>query len=305
MKRVLIFDNDRETVDLVSKYLSKEGYIIQSAGDADAAIHRLKAWKPHLVLLGLESSNLLGLELIPKIRALTTEDYTSILVLSPEMELDQVVQVLNAGADEYLSKPFRVQDLVSRVRSILKLKEVHDALKRANHRIEELSSTDDLTGLMNMRSIFRKGEEEIVRSRRYQRPVSLLLLNLDGFSAVNQTYGFMAGSQILQEVAGRIKQCVRSVDMVARVGADEFFVLLLETDLNGAEFIAERIRDSIQANQFKNEKQSIKLTASLGVAGLTPDQTNLRMGDLLHLASEALRLSKANGTNRTEVFSFA
>jgi diguanylate cyclase (GGDEF)-like protein len=220
------------------------------------------------------------------------------------MTLEDVSKGLSAGADDYLTKPFRAQDLISRIRAMLRLKEVQDSLKRANHRIEELSSTDDLTGLMNMRAAYRRGEEEIVRARRFRKPISSLLLNIDGFSHVNQTYGFVVGSHVLQEVALRIKQCLRSIDLVARIGADEFFVLLSETDLGSAEFMAERVRDSIQSSPFKNDKQSIKLTATLGVAGLTAEQTNQKMSDLLHITTEALRSAKANGANRLEVYSF-
>lgn len=304
MRRVLVVDDDRENVELLSKFLVNDGHSVQSAVDADAALHRLKAWKPHLVLLDVNMPKMTGFELIPKIRLLTPDEYTSIILISANMQLEDVTKGLDAGADDYLTKPFRAQDLIARIRAMLRLKEVQDSLRRANHRIEELTVTDDLTGLMNMRSVYRRGDEEIIRAKRFRKPVSCLLLNLDGFSSVNQTYGFLAGSRVLQELAIRVKQSLRSIDLVARVGADEFFILLCETDLAGAEFMAERLRDSIQSAPFKNEKQSIKLTATLGVAGITADQTNQKMSDLLHIATEALRSAKANGTNRIEVYSF-
>lgn len=304
MRRVLVVDDDRENIELLSKYISNDGHIVQSAADPDSALHRLRAWKPHLILLDVNMPKMSGLELVPRIRSLTQEEYTAIILVSANMTLEDVTKGLETGADDYLTKPFRAQDVISRIRSMLRLKEIQDSLRRAHHRIEELSSTDDLTGLMNMRAAYRRGEEEIVRSKRFRKPISSMLLNLDGFSHVNQTYGFLAGSHVLQEVAIRIKACVRSIDLVARVGADEFFILLSETDLASAEFMAERLRDSIQSTPFKNEKQSIKLTSTLGVAGLTPDQTNQRMTELLHITTEALRSAKANGTNRIEVYSF-
>lgn len=304
MRRVLVVDDDRENVELLSKYLVTEGHSVQTAADGDAALHRLKAWKPHLILLDVNMPKTSGIELIPKIRMLTQDEYTSIILVSGDMSLEDVTKGLDAGADDYLTKPFRPQDLVSRVRAMLKLKEVQDSLRRANHRIEELSATDDLTGLMNMRSAYRRGEEEIVRARRFRKPISCLLLNLDGFSTINQTYGFTVGSHVLQEVAIRTRQCLRSIDLVARIGADEFFILLGDTDLAGAEFVAERVRDLIQSTPFKNDKQSIKITATLGVAGLSQDQSNQKMSDLLHIATEALKSAKANGTNRIEVYSF-
>lgn len=304
MRRVLIVDDDRENVGHLTEFLTQDGHTIQTAADPDAALHRLRAWKPHLVILDIDAEKGRNIDVVAKMRMLAQEDYTAILMVSAKMNLQDVLKGLELGADDYLTRPFHSQDFVSRIRSMLRLKEIQDSLKRANHRIEELSLADDLTGLMNMRAAYRRGEEEIVRSKRFRKPISSLLINLDGFSNINQVYSFQVGSQILQEVASRIKKCVRTVDLVARVGGDEFFILLSETDLASAEFIAERVRDAIEASPFKTEKQLIKLTATIGVAGLTHDQTNQRMNDLLHFTTEALRSAKANGTNRIEVYSF-
>lgn len=304
MKRLLIVDEDKESLDLLTGYLTQDGHSIQCANDSGSALHRLRAWKPHLVLLSFKTIKTSDFDLISRFRSLTAEDYTGIIIISENISLEEMKKCVELGADDFQSKPFREQDLIARIRCILRLKEIQDSLKRANHRIDELSSTDDLTGLMNMRSAYRKGEEEIVRSKRFRKPISSLLLNLDSFSQINQAYGFVAGSHILQEVANRIRQCIRSIDLIARVGADEFFILLSDTDLASAEFMAERVRDSIQAEPFRNDKQFIKLTATIGVAGLTHDQTNQRMSDLLHFSTEALRSAKANGNNRIEVYSF-
>lgn len=312
MRRILIVDDDKENIDLLSKYLAadptaqgQQAISLQTAQDAEGALHRIRAWKPHLVLLDVNMPGLSGLELLPKIRSATQDDYISVVLVSANMSVEDVVKGFEAGADDYLTKPFRPQDLFSSVRSMLRFKEAQDGLRRANHRIEELSSTDELTGLLNMRAAYRRGEEEIVRCRRFRKPVSALIVNIDQFSDVNQSSGFTGGSKILQEAAIRIRQCVRSIDSVARVGADEFFILLAETDLSAAEFVGERIRDAIQGTPFKTEKQSHKLTACVGVAGILPEQTDLRMADLFHHASEALRSAKANGSNRIEIYSFA
>jgi len=304
MRRVLVVNDDRETAGALSQFLIADGYTVQIASDSEMALHRLRAWKPHLVVMDVKLPKMLELELIAKIRMHTPDEYSSIILTLEETSFENLTKCIEAGADDFLIKPIRQIDLIPRVRSMVKMKEVHDSLRRASHRIEELSSTDELTGLMNMRAVFRRGEEEIGRANRFRKPVSSLLVNLDGFSLVNQNYGFLIGSHILQEVAIRIKQCLRSVDLIARVGADEFFILLSETDLGSAEFMAERIRDSIQSCPFKNEKQSVNITATLGVAGLTPDQTNQKMTDLLHLTTEALKSAKVNGTNRIEVYSF-
>lgn len=304
MRRILVVEQDKTAFDTLTEFLGHENFTFQTTLDLDSTLHRVRAWKPHLVLISMDVEGLDSLGLISKIRSLSTDEYSGILMLSSEMSAENVRKGMDLGADYFLSKPYKVQDIVAATRTILRIKESQDSLRRANHKVEELSSSDDLTGLMNMRSAYRKGEEEIARSRRLRKPVSSLLLNLDSFSHINQTLGFTAGSTILQEVAARIKQCVRAIDLVARVGADEFFILLADTDLAGAEFMAERIRDSIKSMPFKNDKQSVKLTASLGVAGLNQEPSNQRMGDLLHFTSEALKSAKANGSDRIEVYSF-
>jgi two-component system cell cycle response regulator len=305
MKRVLVVDDDRENIELLTKYLAHEGLSVQSAADGESALHRLRAWKPHLILLDVHMPGVSGIELIPKIRAATEHDYVSVVLVSGATNLEDVNMGMTAGADDYLTKPFRSQELISRVRTMLRFKELQDQLRRANERIEELTSTDDLTGLLSFRSLYRRGEEEIQRSRRFKKPMSALLINLDAFSTVNQDYGFQFGTQVLQEAAKRLKKCIRNIDMVARIGADEYFVLLMETDLAGAEFVAERVRDAMQAEAYKNDKLSTRLTACIGVAGIASDQQDAKMSDLIHSASEALRSAKSAGPNKIEVYSFA
>jgi diguanylate cyclase (GGDEF)-like protein len=298
-------DDDRENIDLLTQYLSQEGLSVQSAADGPGALHRIKAWKPHLILLDVNMPGISGLELIPKIRATTEQDYVSIVLVSGALTLEDVNRGISAGADDYLTKPFRSQDLLSRVRAMLKFKELQDSLRRANDRIEELTSTDELTGLLSFRTLFRRGEEEILRSRRFRKPVSALIVNLDHFSKVNQELGFQFGTQVLQEVGRRLKQCIRNIDMVARIGADEFFILLVETDLAGAEFVAERARDVLQSEPLRGDKLSTSVTACIGVAGIGTEQPDAKMSDLIHSASEALRSAKATGPNQIEVYSFA
>lgn len=304
-KRILLVDDERENIELFNESLARDGHVITSASEGQAALHKLKAWKPHLIVLDINMPGESGLELIPKIRAATTDEYVGIILVTSNMSTDDVMKGLDVGADDYLTKPFRPQELIARVRLVLKLKELHDSLKRASNRIEDLTSSDDLTGLLNMRALFRRGEEEIVRSRRFRKPVSAILVNADQFSSVNEVSGFSFGSEVLRSLGQRIKQCVRSLDLVGRLGADEFFLLLPETDLSGAEFVAERIRDAIQNADFRVEKQSAKLTACIGVAGFNHDRKEGDLAELYKNASEALRSAKSSGPNQIEIYSFA
>lgn len=313
MKRVLVVDDGAKSADGLSKELSKQGLSVQLAHDDDGALHKLRAWKPHIVTLSCDlksnspSSEAIekAIVLVSKLKSWIQDDYTVIVLALGSIPPEMMVRAIEAGVDELLLLPCDEAILSVKFKLFLKLKELHDSVRRASHRIEELTMNDDLTGVLNMRSAYRRGEEEISRSRRFRKPLSAIILNLDGFSAVNQSFGFLAGSSVLQETAQRIRQCLRSIDLVARIGADEFFVLLGETDLASAEFVAERMRDAIHSAVFKNEKANIKLTASVGVASLGYQQIELKINDLLHFASEAMRSAKANGMNRVEVYSFS
>ncbi|MGK5084820.1 diguanylate cyclase [Bdellovibrionota bacterium FG-1] len=303
MKRVLVVGPDREIIEHTTKILSNESISVQSATDSESALHRLRAWKPHLILLDDRIFTGGAVEWISKIRSVSEGHYSSILLIVDSAQLKRVVEGVQTGTDDHLGRPFQDHDLILRVRALLRFKELQDQLRRANDRIDELTSTDELTGLLSFRTLYRRGEEEILRSRRFRKPISSLILNLDDFSKINQDFGFQFGSNVLQEVAKRLKACIRSIDLVARIGADEFFILLMETDLAGAEFVAERVRDALQAQPYKNDKTSTPLTTCIGVAGITADQQEAKMSDLTHSASEALRSAKAAGPDKIEVYS--
>ncbi len=163
-------------------------------------------------------------------------------------------------------------------------------------KMEQLSVTDDLTGLYNVRYLNGFLYREIKRSRRYRLPVSLVFLDLDGFKTVNDRFGHLAGSQALTEVGRLLRQTVREIDMVARYGGDEFVIILPQTDPAGAMVIAERIREAIQeATLLTGMGLDVRLTASLGVASY-PDQGRTR-DELIHKADAAMYKVKESGKN--------
>ncbi|MBL7715509.1 MAG: diguanylate cyclase [Bdellovibrionales bacterium] len=303
-KRILVVDDDKQSLDVVTEFVSKEGLAVTSAADVEAALHRVRAWKPHVVLLDMNLPGATGIELVGRIRQLSPDEYTAIVLISGEIEEDFVLKGIDAGADDYLGKPFRSVELLSRIRAMLHLKELQDSLRRSHHRIEELTSTDELTGLFNMKAMYRDAENEVLRCKRFRKPISGILVNLDQFTTVNENADFLFGNVVLKEVGAIIKRAVRNMDYAARVGADEFFILLPETDLAGAEYVANRIRESIQTAEFKADRYSAKITACLGVAGFSLEHTGTGMGELYRNCNESLRSAKVGGTNRTEIYSF-
>ena len=301
MKRILILQRDRQTLEKILQTIPSEKASIQTVEDEDAALRRLRAWKPHVFIIGVQSTeqdadkNPPSMEILTKIRAVVSEEYSSILIISESLNPETISKMMDMGADGFLSSSFEPGEFWAVLLSMIKFKDLKDSLRRASHRIEELASTDDLTGVMNMRAAYRRGEEALLHARRTGKQVSACMLNVDGFSVVNQSYGFMVGSRILQELGKRIHQTIRSSDFVARVGADEFFIFFPDTDLASAEKLSEKIKEAIQFVPFKSDQYSIKLTATMGIAGLGTDKIQQKMGDLLHLASEALRSARNGG----------
>lgn len=308
MKRILLIDEGREIADQLNVFASESAgaFQIQTAADAEAALHRVRAWKPHVILLDLSSSSEAAVTAtIKRVRAATLEDYSAILALHPDIAGKTVRVALDAGADDALALPIDADALELRLSVLTRLKELHDSVRRSNHRLDEMGNTDEITGLLNLKAVYRKGEEEIDRAGRFHKPVSAIMLNVDSFSVVNRDHGFTYGNFILQEAARRIKGCLRAIDFAGRVGGDEFFCFLRETDLSEAEFVAERVRQAFQADAFRSDKTSCGLTACLGVGGFIPGPDRSHsMNNLLHITSEALRSAKAAGADQIEIYSF-
>lgn len=308
MGRILIVDSDHDSSDLIQHALGQEGHSFQVATDVDTALHRIRAWKPQVVLLDDALTGGGSVDVAGKIRALSPDDYISVILLSAGSGGATALPTHDAGhhaPDDLVNRPFRAQELAVRVRSMLRYKESMDSLRRANHRIEELSQTDPITGMLNVPAFFRKAEEEILRSRRFRKPMSLLAVNLDGFRSVNEAGGFGFGNIVLRGAAKRIRECVRNIDLVGRLGADEFLIFLVETDLAAGEFMAERIRDSIRTQVFKSDRSSAQVTCSIGIAGFNHDQHEQTLNDMVRLSLEALRSAKSGGRDQVEIYSFA
>ena len=139
MRRVLVVDHEKENVELLSKYLVEDGHSVQNSVDSETALHRLKAWKPHLIIFNTNIPNFDANSLIPKIRLLAWDEYIAIAFISASMTLEEVKKSFEAGLDDYLNQPFQPQDFMARVRSLLKLKEVQDALRQ----LEKLAAAAD------------------------------------------------------------------------------------------------------------------------------------------------------------------
>jgi len=172
---------------------------------------------------------------------------------------------------------------------------------RLFEKVKELAATDVLTGLNNRRQFFLLAEVEVGRAARYQRPLTGIMLDLDRFKKVNDTYGHKVGDQVLQMIARLCLQSLREVDIIGRYGGEEFAIILPEASLAKAHEVAERLRRKIASTEIETSQGSVKVTASLGLAELDPDHPSLE--HLLDCADRALYAAKQSGRNQTKVYS--
>ena len=297
---VLAVDDDQDNLTLVARTLEHEGYKVQTAGSGEQALAILRTSQPDLVLLDINMPGISGLETLAKLRM--KDLYTSVIFVSARSETADIVKGLDSGADDYVCKPFDPHELLGRVRAQLRIKDLNDKLRAANKRLEELVDIDDLTGLYNMRSIYSKLDNEISRAKRHNRAVAVVMMDMDNFKQVNDTHDHLFGSFVLAEVGKIIQQTVRQVDFAARYGGDEFLIALSETTIEGANLFCERLRKAIHAHTFTKDNNSMKLTASLGVAAIEPSIEFLDAKSLVRCADHALYDAKRGGKNCYRAF---
>lgn len=301
--KILIVDDDETNCALVGQALEFAGYQVKKAENGQEGLRKIDEWQPHLVLLDINMPSLNGLETLAQLRQ--RDDYVSVIFLTGNSKREDVIRGLDAGADDYVCKPFDVVELLARIRAQLRIKELRDDLKKANHRLKELVDIDDLTGLFNMRSLYKRLDFELDRARRHNRSVCVIMMDLDHFKRVNDQNDHLFGSYVLTQVGKIISENMRRVDFAARYGGDEFLVVLTEINLNGARTFAERLREKIAVRTFQNEFFSIQLTASLGLAIANPNRVEVDARALVRQADRALYQAKENGRDRVEFYEFA
>ncbi len=299
-RHVLVVDDDEINSKLVASVLQWEKNTIHFAKSGEAALEVLAKHDVDVVVLDIAMPGLNGYETLKKIRE--REKYVSVIFLSGHKKIEEIVKGLNAGADDYMGKPFHPSELLARVNAQLRMRDVRNDLMITNSNLSKLVATDDLTGLLNMRSLYERLDVEIERVRRFHRGLAVVMLDLDHFKRVNDNNDHLFGSFVLTEVGQLVRDNIRQVDFAARYGGDEFLVVLTDTNIVGAQVFCERLRDRIGAYNFKNRNQSINITASLGFTTFDGEGNNVAAKDLVRTADRALYKSKNSGRNCVNYF---
>ncbi len=298
---ILIAEDDAVTRMLLEKTLIKAGHEVVSVANGQKAFDLLKESFFPIVLTDWMMPEMDGLELCRAIRQKKNPGYVFIVLLTAKDSQDDLISGLEAGANEYLTKPFNRAELIARLNTGKRFLEQERALRQANKEIRILSITDPLTGCSNRGCLNTRLPQEIKRAGRYNRPLSIVMCDIDHFKKVNDTYCHQAGDLVLIEFSKRINDSIRDkVDMLARYGGEEFLVTLPETDLDGALHLAERLLRVISEKKFDIGTKKIKITASFGVAGFDSDNAGgeISFDTLINRADEYLYQAKNEGRNR-------
>jgi diguanylate cyclase (GGDEF)-like protein len=248
-----------------------------------------------LELPGLNGEKLLGMRSAARGGA----GEVPFIFLSAVTDYDRRAKLLRGGASDSICKPFHPADLVARLELHLKLVRLSRELMSKNRLLEQLSSTDPLTGLRNRRYLTEVLSVEFLRAKRYHTPLSVVMADIDHFKAVNDRYGHATGDSVLEAVGAILKRRLRGSDHGGRYGGEEFLMVLANADADGACTFAERLRQEVESTELSSEHGApIRVTLSLGVATLSPEQQT--PGDLVSQADEALYRAKEAGRNRIE-----
>jgi diguanylate cyclase (GGDEF)-like protein len=297
--RVLVIDDNEVIRRLAKTLLTKRNYTVELAKSGPEGIEAAKNLQPQVILLDVMMPDMDGYEVCRRIKAdETIRDIPVIMVTSKTEMLDRI-KGLEIGAADYIIKPFDQGELLARIATQVKMKNLMEELQEKNKLLEELIKKDGLTELYNHRYFQDRLSEEFSRARRYDFPMSCILLDIDHFKMINDTHGHQAGDEILRSLGRIVMACVRDVDIAARYGGEEFALILPHTKLENSLILAQRLRETVAAHVFKFQATEIKITVSLGAAGI-PDNSPSSYSELIRFADEALYRSKELGRNRVE-----
>lgn len=298
--KILIAEDDVTSRLILENMLTKWGYDVVSATDGSDAWKKLQEEdSPKLVILDWMMPGLEGVEICRKIRENSKKEdqYTYITLLTAKESKENIVTGMDAGADDYITKPFDMHELRVRVRAGQRIVQLQSELLEAKKTLEIQSRTDPLTGVLNRRAILTQIENELSRAKRNNAHISISLIDLDHFKKINDNFGHLAGDAVLRECMHRVEETVRAYDAIGRFGGEEFIIVLPGAKQTDAYTIAERIRLKINEENVNVDGTSIPFTVSQGLATCNGKST---VDELIAMADEALYRAKEDGRNRVE-----
>lgn len=296
--RILLIEDRADSAAWFANALRRDNDVA-SVDTFEEALVRVRGGDFDLIIVSLGMRGFDGLRLCSQLRSLPEGRHVPILVVVSDGDKRKLHQALEMGVNDYLTRPVDTNELVARVRTQLRKKRYADRLRHNVQLSLEMAITDQLTGLHNRRYMSRHLDNLITQAQRTQKPIAFLIMDIDFFKSVNDTYGHDIGDEVLQEFARRISANVRGCDLACRYGGEEFVVVMPETDVPFAYSVAERLRISVEQTPVAISRAPGKLsiTVSIGIAGADGSSTD-SADALLHRADQALYSAKRSGRNR-------
>ena len=293
---VLIVDDDLSVRNTMDEYIANAGFSTLAASSAEEALELIEKNNFAVVITDIRLPGLGGLELTKVIKQKNGSDVIVVTGYSDDYSYEEAI---NIGASDFVIKPVRLEELLLRLRRVLKERQLSSERTRMMQKLQKLATTDGLTKLYNSRSFYSQLELEVDRYNRYKHPLSLLLLDIDNFKDFNDNFGHLEGDKVLVRFSQIIKSCLRTNDSAYRYGGEEFTVILPETNGDEAKTVAQRIRSSLETEKFKPiPDKNAKITISIGVTQYFPKE---ELSAFIRRADKAMYLSKKNGRNRVSV----
>jgi two-component system cell cycle response regulator len=295
--RLLVVEDHAVTAERIMAALSPH-HTVAVAADPQEALFRAAEGKFDLLLVSIDLKNYDGLRLVGQIRSLERTRYMPILLIANTDQKTRLLRGLDLGANDYLLRSADKNEMVARVRTQVRRRRFTERLRDNVQQSMELAVTDALTGLYNRRYMESHADSLVERAAARGKPLSVLIIDIDHFKAVNDTYGHDAGDNVLREFSDRLLSCIRGIDLACRYGGEEFVVVMPDTDLGVANKVAERIRRRVAAEPFPIERgsRSVEVTISIGLACRIGPQDTPAL--IMKRADAALYLAKRDGRNR-------
>ncbi|MEZ4386267.1 MAG: diguanylate cyclase [Candidatus Krumholzibacteriia bacterium] len=308
--RVLVVDDSPLDRKLVTTYLTREGHRCEVAANGREGLKSALRWSPHVILSDWMMPEMDGLEMCRALRQSPEVGNVYVMMMTSNDQANDLVTALDAGADDYIPKPINQAVLVARLRAAARVIRLQERTARdseairayaadlaiANRKLQHMALNDALTGLPNRRYAMERLHKEWDRARRQEKPLLCMILDIDHFKRVNDTYGHDAGDLVLQRTAMAMKACLRSSDDVCRFGGEEFLCICPDADLEMAQVMGDRLRLAVEQNEIDTPQFKGHVTVSIGVAAFTRELESIH--DLLKLADEALYAAKDAGRNK-------
>ncbi len=299
--KILIADDEAMSLRLLQRTLERAGYEVTTVQNGRTAADLLCAPDgPRLAMLDWVMPEMDGPAVCREVRNRRKQPYVHLVLLTSKNSKQDIIEGLESGADDYLTKPFDPRELKARLRTGLRILELEDSLVEAREEMRFKATHDHLTLLFNRGVMLDLLARELTRTSRQSGCTTVLLGDLDRFKSVNDTYGHVVGDEVLREVARRLLSSCRSYDVVGRYGGEEFLIILNDCEATHAFFRAEEIRRAIEASPIPTTRGPLPVTMSIGVFA-SRDGGHLPPEDVLREADAALYTAKAAGRNCTRM----